>query len=60
MSRALNRPNGKKDLSSKQPRSNANMEARMDAMMIEMAAMNAAIRSSVVGANSVPSDQGRL
>ena len=49
----------KKDLSSEQPRSNANMEVRMDAMMSKMAAMNATIRSLAVGANSVPSSQGR-
>ena len=51
----------KKDSSSKieQPKSDANMEARMDAMMNEMAAINATIRSLAVGANSVPNSQGR-
>ena len=43
----------------KQTQSNANMEARMDALMNEMAAMTATIRSLAMGANSVPNSQGR-
>ena len=35
------------------------MKARMDAVISEMAAMNATIRSLAVGANSVPNGQGR-
>ena len=45
----------KKDLSNEQPKSNANMKAQMDAMMSEIAAMNATIRSLAVGAHG----QGR-
>ena len=50
----------KKDLSIEQPRSNAYMEARISAMISEMAsAMNAVIRSLAMCANSMPSGLGR-
>ena len=38
---------------------NATMEARMDAMMSEMAVINSTIRSLARSANSVPSGQSR-
>ena len=49
----------KMDLSSKQPGTNVNMKPQMDAMMSEMAAMNAIIQYLAVGTNSVPSSQSR-
>ena len=47
----------KKNLSNEQSKSNTDMEARMDAMTSEMAAMNVTIRSLAVGAKSVPNSQ---
>ena len=51
----------KKESSGKieQPRSDASMEARIDAMMNEMAAITATIQSLAVGANPVPNSQSR-
>ena len=51
----------KKESSGKieQPRSDASMDARIDAMMNEMAAINDTIRSLAVGANPVPNSQSR-